>query len=116
MIKYLSNKKDIMMIRGDTVVINIVSEQLANDLTAAYFSCKKKKSDESYIFQKTLNNGIEKVTVDTGRKYSITISPSDTSGITEDGDYYYDIQLELGNYKRTPYFGTLSIVNDITKD
>ena len=117
MIKYLSNRKDIMMMRGDTVVIKINSPQMCSDLTAAYFSCKKKKSDNNYVFQKSLGSGITKTsTSETGRVYTITISPSDTASITEDGDYYYDIQLEMDSYKRTPFFGTLSIVNDITKD
>lgn len=106
---------NLKMVRGDTFSFTIEIDGLTTDLTDAYFSCKKNKDDENYVFQKSLGAGIEKTNeTDTSKSYKVTVASSDTEEIDE-GNYYYDLQIEADGEVFTPLLGVLNIVADITR-
>lgn len=110
------NYDNLYMVKGDTFRFTIEIEGLEDDLTNAYFSCKKNKQDNEYIFQKSLGDGIEKVEdSETGKTYEVVVEPTDTEEV-EDGNYFYDLQLEANGEKFTPLLGVLKIDWDITRE
>lgn len=107
---------NLKMVRGDTFSFTIEIDGLTTDLTNAYFSCKKNKDDDEYVFQKDLTDGIEKSDeTTTSKSYKVTVAPSDTNTI-EEGNYFYDLQIEAEGEVFTPLLGVLNIVADITTD
>lgn len=102
-------KKNLNLIRGDTLAFTIEIEGLQEDLDSCYFSCKKTIDDE-YTFQKSLENGITKV--ETG-KYKVRIAPEDTHDL-EIGNYIYDLQIGIGEDIYTIMLGPLTIEKEIT--
>lgn len=102
---------NLKIIRGDTAKFRVQIEGLTNDLASCYFSVKEKITDSAYTFQKSLNNGITKVS--TGI-YQIAIVPSDTENI-EYGDYYYDLEIGIGTDKYTIMKGKFEVDYDITR-
>lgn len=109
------NNNNLFMVRGDTFRFSIEIEGLEEDLTSAYFSCKKNKDDEEYIFQKSLGDGITKTAeTDISKTYEVVVAPEDTVDV-EDGNYFYDLQLGAGGEIFTPLLAILKIEKDITR-
>lgn len=107
--------ENLSMIKGDTFSFTIQIYDLEENLSEAYFSCKKNKSDETYIFQKSIGDGIElEETTDEYISYRITVAPEDTNTI-ESGKYYYDLQLTTADGDVfTPLNAVLTIIEDVT--
>lgn len=101
---------NLKMVRGDTLAFGVEIEGLEQDLDTAYFSCKTNYDDNSYVFQKTLSNGITKV--ETG-KYRVRVAPADTASL-EAGQYYYDFQIGVNGDVYTILRGVLKIEYDVT--
>lgn len=104
-------QKYITMYRGDTLAFDLEIEGLTTDLKSACFSCKSSYSEQDYVFQKSLGDGIARI--DAG-KYHVRVAPDDTDGI-DPGKYYYDLQLCAGNDTYTVLSGTLEIRADVTR-
>ncbi len=103
-------KKNFDMIKGDTLAFVFEIENLNDDLVSCYFSCKKSVDDETYSFQKALDNGITKI--ETG-KYKVRVAPEDTKTLLA-GKYYYDLQIGLGEDVYTILTGQINIKEEIT--
>lgn len=103
---------NLAMTRGDTLAFGVEIGGLDQDLDTAYFSCKKELSDEGYVFQKKLSDGISKV--ETG-KYRVRVAPADTAAL-ELGDYYYDLQIGVNSDVFTILRGKLKISYEVTKE
>lgn len=99
------------MVRGDTLAFAIEIEGLDQNLDSAFFSCKKSANDEEYVFQKSLDNGITKIT--TG-KYRVRVAPEDTANIGA-RVYRYDLQIGVNGDISTVLKGSLKVVEDITR-
>lgn len=105
---------NLFMVRGDTFRFSVEIEGLTEDLTSAYFSCKKNKDDTEYIFQKSIGDGIEKTTdTSTSKTYEVVVAPEDTEEV-EDGKYFYDLQIEVDGEIYTPLLAILTIEKDVT--
>lgn len=102
--------KNISMVRGDTLAFGIEIEGLEQDLDSAHFSCKESYSATSYIFHKTLEDGISKVS---DGQYRVRVAPEDTQGI-DAGNYYYDLQIGVNSDVFTIMKGSLTIEPDVT--
>lgn len=102
---------NLTMVKGDTLAFGVKIDGLDQDLDTAYFSCKSDPTDTTYIFQKSLGDGITKVK--TG-KYRVRVAPSDTSGI-EVGNYYYDLQIGVNSDVFTILRGKLKVEYEITR-
>lgn len=103
---------NIAMVRGDTLAFAVEIEDLDQDLDTCFFSCKSDPSDTEYVFQKSLDNGIEKESIG---KYKVRVAPEDTENV-EPGKYYYDLQIGLNSDIYTVLKGQLEIVFDITRE
>lgn len=103
--------ENIEMIRGDTLAFGIELDGVT-DVDAVYFSVKKTKHDDEYVFIKSLNNGIAKIE---DGKYSVRVAPSDTHNL-EVGTYYYDLQIKANGDIFTVLYGNLLIEADITRE
>ena len=109
------NNNNLFMVRGDTFRFSVEIEGLQENLTSAYFSCKKNYGDEDYIFQKSLGDGITKLrNTETSIIYEVVIAPEDTEYV-ECGNYFYDLQLEVNGDVFTPLDAILKIENDVTR-
>ena len=104
------NDLNIQLVRGDTLSFVFEIEGLDVDLTTAYFTVKENPDDESPVFEKSLTNGISKVT--TG-KYLVKVAPTDTKYL-DINNYSYDLEISVGNDVYTVMKGTLKLVQDIT--
>ena len=80
-------------IRGDTLQFAFEIENFTDNLASAFFSVKKDVTDENYVFQKSLNDGIS--LIDTG-KWKVKIDPTDTEYVPT-GTFYYDLQIGVNN-------------------
>ena len=106
--------KNIKMVRGDTFSFGIeyaFDDESSQDLETCYFSCKKNPNDEEYIFQKSLSDGISKVS---NGKYRVRVAPEDTEDV-EVGNYLYDLEFGLNGDIFTIIKGILTIENDVTR-
>lgn len=100
----------LQMIRGDTMQINVELEGEEVNLDSAFFSCKTTATENTYIFQKSLGNGIVKVDQN---QYQVTIDPADTANIAP-GMYVYDLQVGMESEILTVLIGKLQIIQDVT--
>ena len=103
---------NLAMMRGDTFAFGVEIEDLDQDLDSAYFSCKTSARSAGYIFQKTLGNGISKIS--TG-KYRVRVAPEDTANC-DAGSYRYDLQIGVNGDIYTVLKGELTISEDITRE
>ena len=111
-IEQITNNKSISLIKGDTFTFDLFFSDLENiDIINIFFSVKKEQHDLKYILQKSINNGI--TLIDT-LKYRIQLSSEDTQNLNQ-GRYYYDLQVNLGNDIYTIMMGTFNLKEDITK-
>ncbi len=100
------------MTRGDTLAFAVEIEGLNQDLDTAYFSCKLDPEDDAYIFQKSLTDGITKVS---SGKYRIRVAPEDTEDM-DLGFYYYDFEIGINSDIYTILKGKLEVTYDVTKE
>lgn len=105
----------IRMIRGDTLsfglqVMDENGEPFGQDLERAYFTCKSNRTDNRYIFQKSLNDGITKAGDGT---YIVRVAPGDTAN-AQAGKYFYDFEIGCNGDIFTILRGVLEIDEDVT--
>ena len=100
------------MVRGDSLIFDLTLHDVeTEDITAIVFSCKKNGTDGTYIFQKTLEDGITETTEE--GTYQVRVAPEDTAGV-DAGRYVYDLEITLGDNVYTISFGDLDILQDVT--
>ena len=96
--------------RGDSLIFTVEIESSSDiDFDDIKFSCKNNIGDAEYVFQKSLNDGIEKEE----NGYRIRISPEDTE--LELGNYFYDIQVKTDDDVYTILKGDFKVTWDITR-
>ena len=103
--------KNISFTRGDSLGFYFKVENLEDDLDEVSFSVKENPDETSYIFQRTLGNGITKMT---GGYYYIKANPTQTE-LLEAAEYYYDLEIKIGIDVYTILKGKLIANWDITK-
>lgn len=106
--------QNITMVRGDTVSFNVIAydnEGEPVEIDGAYLTCKKNFDSDDILFQKYLTSGI---TQESDGLLIVRIAPEDTVN-ADIGNYYYDLQIEIGDDVFTLMIGTLTIGFDVTK-
>ena len=98
------------MIRGNTVSFGIELDGLDQDLEYAFLTCKKSYEDATPLFEKALNDGIEKISEG---YYAVRIAPEDTEDI-EAGKYHYDLEVSVNGDVYTIMTGYINIYRDVT--
>lgn len=104
--------KKIVMVRGDTLAFDMTLYDVEATVESIYFSCKKCPTDDEYVFQKSLGNGVTCVDTDV---YRVRVAPADTASLPA-GDYAYDLQLGLGADIYTILCGKLVLRQDVTEE
>ena len=104
--------KDWTRMRGDTWAFRMAVNDETLTISEIHFSCKRRKTDQNYIFHRTITNG--GVTLDSDGKYTLKASPSDMDIAA--GKYFYDVQVDIGNDVFTPLTGMVTVVEDVTDE
>lgn len=111
-------KRDISMVKGDTLTFGFQIQGLGGQTPdEIHFSCKEDLEDDTFIFDRTLNNGVSFRSYDQEADiltYGVRVPPASTENIQE-GLYYYDLQLELNGDVLTLMKGRLSVEWDIAE-
>lgn len=107
--------KYIRMTRGDSLSfsVQVYDEEEApfgQDLERAYFTCKSNRSDNRFLFKKSLSDGISKVGPGA---YTVRVAPSDTAS-AKPGKYFYDFEIGCNGDVFTVMRGVLEIMQDVT--
>ena len=111
--EHMAVTQNLSMVRGDTFSFDVVLSELDGaSITSIYFTVKRKATDETTVFQKTLADGI---TLVEGTTYRVRVAPEDTNGIAA-GKYAYDLQIGVGTDVYTVIMGALQITQDVTTD
>lgn len=115
---YNAIRKEITMIKGDTLAFNFQVQGLdgANP-TAIYFTCREKPESNSFYFQRSLSGGINRVNYDASTDtatYSVRVRPDETENLTA-GRYYYDLQMTVSDDVLTLMKGRLNIEWEVTR-
>ena len=107
-----SIKRDISMVRGDTLSFGFQITGLEGQRPdAIYFSCKEHLEDDEYIFSISLEDGISERSYDQETDtltYGVRVAPELTEDV-EFGKYFYDLQLDINDDILTLMKGKLSI-------
>lgn len=105
----------IRMVRGDTLSFGLQvygdsGEPFDQDLGLAYFTCKSNRSDNRFLFKKSLSDGVSKV----GQgAYTVRVDPSDTAN-AKPGKYFYDFEIGCNGDVFTVMRGVIEIMQDVT--
>lgn len=105
----------IRMVRGDTISFGLQvygdsGEPFDKDLERAYFTCKSNRSDNRFLFKKSLSDGVSKV----GQgAYTVRVAPSDTAN-AKPGKYFYDFEIGCNGDVFTVMRGVIEIMQDVT--
>ena len=91
--------------QGDQFSFTVTFTNLQEDLNSFAMGVKKEYSDQNMIIEKTLGNGITKISAG---KYRIDFTPSETKALKPDY-YIYDLRMTLGSTVYTPLYGYLMI-------
>ena len=91
--------------QGDEFSFTVTFKNLQEDLTTFRMGVKKEYTDTSMLIEKSLGNGITKIS--TG-KYRVDFTPTETGGLTPDF-YVYDLRMTIGSTVFTPLYGYLNI-------
>lgn len=114
MTKSYSLRYPFYIIRGNTFEFDInVSDIGESVVSNIYFSCKVKWTDDEYVFQKKIDDGIE----DCGNGlYHVKLAPADTEDL-EPGTYSYDIEIVINDEDVfTILYGSIHLKEDITRE
>lgn len=104
--------QNITMVKGDTLAFNVqVFDDEGEPVTvdSAYMTCKKRPTSTDKVFQKSLFNGIEQ----SEGMMLVRVAPEDTKEVDE-GEYFYDLQIGVGEDVFTLMIGVLTLEQDIT--
>lgn len=110
--RMFKNNLNLEMTRGDTLSFGIKIKDLGQQIESAYFTVKN-NYDDTALFQKTLENGIELDHIDGDDYYYIVrIAPDDTQSL-EPKKYYYDFEINVNDDTFTILKGILDIEFDV---
>lgn len=112
--RMFKNNLNLEMTKGDTLSFGVEIVDLGQAVESAFFTCKENYDDETPIFQKSLNDGIELDHIEGSNYfYKIRIAPEDTRNI-EPKKYYYDLEINLNDDTFTIAKGILDVSFDIS--
>lgn len=104
--------KNITMVRGDTLSFNVeVTDGNGEiiEVDSAHFTCKKISTDDSNVFRKALGDGISQ----NEDGMTVRVAPEDTRNVNA-GQYFYDMQIGVGEDIFTILKGVLEIEQDVS--
>ena len=112
--RMFKNDLNLEMTKGDTLAFGISIKNLGGELDTAFFTVKENYDDETHIFQKTLEDGIELDHIEgNDYYYKVRVAPNDTKDL-EPKKYFYDLEINVNNDTFTILKGILDVTYDIT--
>ena len=103
---------NISMVKGDTMSFGFLLQGLNGKRPdEIYFACKENPESETFIFIKSLLDGISRTNYDRDtdiQTFVVRVDPSDTENI-DCGRYFYDLSIYVNNDVLTLMKGRLSI-------
>ena len=115
---YNAIKRDIAMVRGDTMAFAFQVKGLQGQAPEhIYFTCKSKIEDEDAVFMVSDANTIDLRSYESETDiftYTVRIPPNKTAEL-ELGRYFYDLKVEVDSDVITLMIGRLSIEYDVHK-
>lgn len=106
----VTKQKNFQLVRGDSLAFSFQVTGLTSALSSVVFSCKRTVKDDTYVFQKTLDDGIE-VSEDI---YTVRIAPEDTADLNA-RRYVYDLEIAVDQDVYTLMMGNLDLIADVTR-
>lgn len=107
---------DFTMFAGDTKVLQITLTDSANVIvdvsTASIIWALSRKATSTALLTKEVGTGVT-ITDGPGGKFEVAIDPVDTADLK--GDYYHEIEVEMGGVVSTVTSGTITIQPDLIK-
>ena len=91
--------------QGDEFSFTVTFKNLQEDLTTFAMGVKLDYTDTSMLIQKSLGNGITKISTGV---YKVDFLPSETGALSPNF-YVYDLRLSIGSTIFTPLYGYLNI-------
>ena len=91
--------------QGDEFSFTITFKNLQEDLTTFRMGVKKEYTDTSMLIEKSLGNGITKIS---NGKYRVDFTPLETVDLSPDF-YVYDLRMTIGSTVFTPLYGYLNV-------
>lgn len=115
---YNAQRKEITMIRGDSMAFNFQLVGLAGfNITDIKFTCKEHYDDDTpYFMQSLTGGGITQTSYDSATDtttFCCRVRPDQTANL-DPARYYYDLELEVGNDVITLMKGRLTVEYDVT--
>lgn len=107
----VTKQKDFKLVRGDSLIFSFQVTGLSSPIESVTFSCKETSKDTNYVFQKTLDDGIE--SMEEGI-YTVRVAPEDTKGLSI-RKYSYDLEITIDQDVYTLMLGYLELLADITR-
>lgn len=104
---------DFLFVRGDTFSFTFELEDFTGNLDTCFFSCKENVEDETYAFQKSLGDGIEKVS---DNQYRVKLEREDTINMIVGLPYFHDVEIGINGDFLTIISGKLKLKQDITRN
>ena len=107
--------RELKLIRGDTFAFGVEFMGLDQELDTFYFTCQSIPQKE-IIFQKSLEDGISLVEMDTEKVsaiYRVRVAPEDTADLPP-GSYFYDCEAGINGDFFTLMEGKLILKPDAT--
>lgn len=115
---YNAIRKEITMIKGDTLAFNFQVQGLDGaEPVNIFFTCREKPESENFYFQRSLVHGITRIDYDAETDtatYSVRVRPDETASLTA-GRYYYDLQMNVDDDILTLMKGRLNIDWEVTR-
>ena len=106
-------RKDISMVRGDSLVFDMEIKDVENaTVESLFFSVRECYNSPDYIFQLAIDNGIEEIEP---LKYRVRIAPEITASLAA-RSYVYDLQLGMGGDIYTIIIGEFTLRADVTRE
>lgn len=107
----VTKQKDFKLVRGDSLIFSFQVTGLSSPIESVTFSCKKTSSNTNYVFQKTLEDGIE---VSQDGIYTVRVAPEDTEELSV-RKYAYDLEMRVEQDVYTLMLGYLELYADVTR-
>ena len=112
--RMFKNNLNLEMTKGDTLSFGIKIQNLGQALESAYFTVKNNFDDNTVLFQKSLENGVEIDHIDgNDYYYKVRVAPEDTANL-EPKKYYYDLEINVNDDTFTILKGILDVSFDIS--
>jgi hypothetical protein len=112
----MAQGRNISFFRGDTFRFNVGFDNISSEPTELAMAIGEKPNSTPIVVASIANGKVVKTSGEHQYNYTVTIEPSDTSGISNLAFmYYYDLQVVVGGDVHTILYGSCKIIPDIMR-